>query len=70
MYLNALLSSILHGLGYPKIPFYINLLGCAIRIVIIWVLIPLYGIRAGLSGMLVSQIVMALLCIFSLRKLA
>ncbi len=70
MYLNALLSSILHGLGYPKIPFYINLLGCAIRIVIIWVFIPLYGIRAGLSGMLVSQIVMALLCIFSLRKLA
>ena len=70
MYLNALLSSILHGLGYPKIPFYINLLGCAIRIVIIWVFIPLYGIRAGLSGMLISQIVMALLCIFSLRKLA
>lgn len=70
MYLNALLSSILHGLGYPNIPFRINLFGCAIRIVIIWVFIPLYGIRAGLAGMLVSQITMALLCIFSLRKLA
>lgn len=69
MYLSTLLNSILHGLGYPKTTLRINLAGCAIRILIVWFFVPVIGIRAYLAGMLVSQVFMALACIFSLGRL-
>ena len=70
MYLSSLLSSIIHGLGYPKIPLNISLLGCVIRIGAIWLFVPVFGLRAYLFGMLVSQLVMALLSLFSLKKVS
>lgn len=70
MYLSSLLSSIIHGLGYPKIPLYISLLGCMIRIGAIWRFVPVFGLRAYLTGMLISQLVMAVLSLFSLKKVS
>lgn len=71
MYVYALLSSILHGLGLPKNVLFINLLSSLIRIGSIWFLVPLYGIGACLWGMLLSQLfsaVAAILLIVLHRK--
>lgn len=50
------LSSILHGLGKVTSAFLLNLSGCLIRIAFIFLLIPIFGIRSYLYGMLVSQL--------------
>lgn len=63
LYLSSTLTSILHGLGYPGLTFLLNLLGCGIRIVSVLFAIPIYGIKGYLWGMLISQIVMALLAV-------
>lgn len=63
LYLSSTLSSILHGLGYPGITFGLNLTACAIRILFVLFTVPIWGIKSYLSGILVSQIVIALLAI-------
>ncbi len=56
LFLSTTLSSILHGIGKPSITFALNLLGSIIRILSIYIFVPLYGIRAYLMGMLLSQL--------------
>jgi stage V sporulation protein B len=56
MYISSLLSSILHGLGKAGQVLFINLLACLIRISMICLLVPLYGIRAYLWGLLLSSV--------------
>lgn len=56
LYTNSLLSSIMHGLGHPGSVLLINILASAIRISMIILLVPKYGIDALLWGMLISQI--------------
>lgn len=68
LYLSSTLSSILHGLGYPGITFCLNLIACAIRIVFVLFAVPIWGIKSYLSGILVSQIVIALLAIVILFR--
>lgn len=68
LYLSSTLSSILHGLGYPGITFGLNLLSCAIRIFFVIFTIPVFGIKSYLSGILASQVVVALLAILLLRQ--
>lgn len=68
LYLSSTLSSILHGLGYPGITFALNLIACAIRIFFVLFTVPVYGIKSYLSGILISQIVVALLAIFILNR--
>lgn len=68
LYLTSTLSSILHGLGYPGITFTLNLIACAIRIFFVLFTVPVYGIKSYLSGILISQIVVALLAIFILNR--
>lgn len=68
LFLTSLLTSILHGLGMPGYPFLINLFGSFIRILFVFFLIPIYGLKAYLFGMLSSQLVTALLCMFILQK--
>lgn len=63
LYLSSTLTSILHGLGYPGLTFLLNLLGCGIRIVSVLFVIPVYGIKGYLWGMLISQVVMAMLAV-------
>lgn len=68
MFLSTTLNSILHGLGYPAITLFLNLAGCLVRIACIWICVPMYGIRAYLYAMLVSQIGVALLAIAFLNR--
>jgi stage V sporulation protein B len=56
MYVYSLLSGVLHGLGAAKQVFFINLLSSGIRIGMLCLLVPLYGIYAILWGMLLSQL--------------
>lgn len=68
MFLSTTLNSILHGLGYPTATLLLNLGGCLIRIAVIWIFVPIYGIRAYLYGMLASQILVSLCAIFLLSR--
>lgn len=71
LYLSSTLSSILHGLGYPGITFGLNLTACAVRIIFVLFAVPVWGIKSYLSGILVSQIAIALLAIVILfRKIS
>ena len=68
LFLSSILSSIMHGLGMPGYPFLLNLLGCLIRIGFVYVLIPQYGIKAYLIGMLLSQVFTSVLSVWILWK--
>ena len=58
MHISGMLCSILHGLGKAKQVLFVNLLTCAIRILMIMLLVPHYGIDAYLWAMLVSHVFM------------
>ena len=60
MHISGMLCSILHGLGKAKQVLFVNLLTCAIRILMIMLLVPHYGIDAYLWAMLVSHVFMTL----------
>ena len=68
LFLSSLLSSIMHGLGMPGYPFLLNLLGIAVRIFFVYVLIPQHGLKAYLTGMLLSQILTSALSVWILWK--
>ena len=59
LFLSSVLSSILHGLGMPGYPFVLNLTWSLIRIFFVFFLIPVYGLKAYLMGMLASQMMTA-----------
>lgn len=59
LFLSSILSSILHGLGKTGYPFVLNLFGSLLRICFVFFLIPSYGLKAYLMGMLVSQMLVA-----------
>lgn len=56
LYLTATLCSILNGLGRTAATFFLNMGGSLIRILFVWFLIPPFGIRACLIGMLLSYL--------------
>lgn len=58
LYLSTTLTSIINGLGKTQLTFFITLLGLGIKILVLIFLVPLYGIQAYLTGMLISQILM------------
>ena len=60
MHISGMLCSILHGQGKAKQVLFVNLLTCAIRILMIMLLVPHYGIDAYLWAMLVSHVFMTL----------
>lgn len=68
LFLTSILSSILHGLGMAGYPFLLNLAGSVIRILFIYALVPVYGLKACLIGMLFSQIFTASLSVWILWK--
>lgn len=63
LYTNSNLISIINGLGKTLYSFVFNTIGLSLRIGSIYYLIPLYGIRGYLLGLLTSQLVIFLLCI-------
>ena len=63
LYTNSNLISIINGLGKTIYSFIFNTIGLSLRIGSIYYLIPIYGIRGYLWGLLVSQLIIFLLCI-------
>ena len=57
MYTSSLLSSIVNGLGYASLTLACNLTGCAIRVLAIWFLVPVYGMYAYIIAMIVAAVI-------------
>lgn len=68
LYLSTTVSSILNGLGRTGVTFVQNCISTIIRLAFVYLLIPVYGMRAYLWGILVSQLVLTLLNMISLHK--
>ena len=57
MYTSSLLSSIVNGLGYVSLTLACNLSGCAVRILAIWFLVPIYGMYAYIISMIAGAVI-------------
>lgn len=68
LYSNSTLFSILNGLGKTTSSLLINIVGLLIRIVSVFFFIPVFGIIGYLWGLLLSQLVITLLSIFTLKR--
>ena len=69
LYLATTMGSILNGLGKTHTTFLQNTISLLLRIVFVLFGIPLFGIMAYLWGMLISEILLAFLHLWSLKKL-
>jgi len=69
LYLATTMGSILNGLGRTRTTFMQNITALLLRIAFVLFGIPRFGILAYLCGMLVSELVLALLNLWSLKKL-
>lgn len=68
IYLNVTLSSILQGLGMAGRIFLMNSFCLVIRLVFVFLVVPRYGITGYLWGLLISQLVLCLLYLWSLHR--
>jgi stage V sporulation protein B len=68
MYLGATLTSILNGLGLTKITFFINIGTALSRVAAIALLVPVFGIKGYLWGLLASHILTAALLLGFVKK--
>ncbi len=57
MYTTNLLSSIVNGLGHASLTLACNLSGCVVRILAIWLFVPVYGMYAYIISMIVAAVV-------------
>ena len=67
LYLSGTFSSILHGLGKTITVFIINILSLSVRLLFVFVGIPLWGIRGYMIGLLISQLLSTALQLLALR---
>lgn len=65
MYIASTLGSILNGLGKTAQTFLYSVLSLLLRLLFVFLAIPLYGIKGYLWGMLASQMLQTLLCTLS-----
>lgn len=68
MYMNTTLLGILNGLGKANQSFFNNVCGLAVRISGVWFGIGMFGMNGYLWGLLISQLLVSLLCVFQLRR--
>ena len=68
MYIASTLGSILNGLGKTGLTFLYSMLSLLVRLSFVFFGIPLLGINGYLWGLLASQAVQTLLCMFAVRK--
>lgn len=69
LYLATTMGSILNGLGHTRITFFQNTAALMLRIGFVLFGIPRFGILAYLCGMLSSELFLALMHLWSLKKL-
>lgn len=68
LYLATTIGSILNGLGNTRTTFFSNTAALLLRLVFVLIGIPKFGIFAYLCGMLVSEIFLAFLNLYTLHK--
>lgn len=68
IYLTTTLSSIINGLGKTHITFINSLIGVTIRILFTIILVPIKGIEGYLIGLLISQLIISFLDIYTIIK--
>lgn len=68
LYLETTLGSILNGLGKTSLVFFQNLAGDVIRIFAILFLVPAFGIRGYLYGILASELTIMAMALFFLHR--
>jgi len=54
----AISSSIIQGIGSPKIPMYVLLFGSALTLILNWVMVPIYGIEGGAIATTIACFIM------------
>lgn len=69
LYLATTMGSILNGLGHTRITFSQNVCSLLLRIGFVLFCVPRFGILAYLWGMLASELLLALMHLWSLKKL-
>ncbi len=68
MYIASTLNSILNGLGKTTSTFLFSIISLGFRLLFVFWLIPALGIQGYLYGLLASQLIQTLLCVFAVRK--
>ncbi|MBR6770491.1 MAG: polysaccharide biosynthesis protein [Lachnospiraceae bacterium] len=68
LYIASTLNSILNGLGKTLQTFAFSMISLLLRLLFVIFAIPLYGIQGYLWGLLASQLLQTLLCVFAVRK--
>lgn len=68
LYLSTAFTSIINGMGHTQLTFIITVLSLIIKIYFLIALVPVYGIKAYLNGMLISQIIITVMEGFYLRN--
>ena len=67
LYLDTALSSILQGLGKATTLFFINVISLGVRLLFVYGMVPIYGLKGYLWGMLAGQLLLSLLFLLCLR---
>lgn len=68
MYIASTLGSILNGLGKTSLTFTFSMASLLVRLGFVFWGIPLWGIHGYLWGLLASQAIQTILCMFAVRK--
>ena len=68
LYLVTTMGSILNGLGRTSVTFVQNVISMVVRLLFVLIGIPRFGILAYLVGALVSEILLALMHVLTLKK--
>ncbi len=68
MYIASTLNSILNGLGKTGLTFTYSMVSLLVRLGFVFFAIPLWGIHGYLWGLLASQLVQTLLCMYAVRE--
>lgn len=61
LYLGTTLTSVINGMEKTQVTFFYTILSLGVKIAILVFAVPIYGIRAYLVGLLISQLVMVIL---------
>ncbi|MCI5960118.1 MAG: polysaccharide biosynthesis protein [Butyrivibrio crossotus] len=68
LYLGTLLTSILNGLGKATLSFFIHIASISVRLLGIFILVPVFGIKAYLYFLMLSQLLYCILNFVALKK--
>jgi len=68
MYIAGTLNSILNGLGKTGLTFLYSIISLFVRLGFVFFAIPVFGINGYLWGLLASQLVQTVLCMYAVRE--